>query len=191
MTEGNQLDIAQELPFRLEGSQRFFEYWNSLPKDGHLPDRTSFNPVHIRHLMPDIVMVEYPSVDEAHFRLAGTRLAEHLDFDPTNHSYMDLLVEDAVDAFRFVSSVMLATPCGGYFTITVRAASGYVLKLELTDLPMTNKAAGTQIVLAYAPVLDVMDRQDEGSFRILDIVPQAWIDIGAGMPDLERPRPET
>ena len=173
--------------FQLKSSRQFFDYWNGLPKDGVLPDRASFNPVRIRHLMPNIVMVEYPNLDDARFRLVGTRLTEYLDFDPTNRSYMALLAEDAVESFRFVSSVLLDTPCGGRFTILARAANGYVLKVELTDLPMTNKTAGTQIILAHAPVLEVMDRHDESGFQILDIQPVAWIDIGAGTPEIAVP----
>ena len=150
-----------------------------------MPDRAAFDPLKIRHLMPDIVMVEYPSLERAYFRLVGTRLSEHLNFDPTNKSYMDLLSDDAVEPFRFVSSIMLATPCGGCFTVIVRAANGYVLKIELTDLPMTNNAADAKIILAHAPVLEVMDRQDERSFEILDIQPVSWVDIGAGLPGLD------
>ena len=176
--------MVDDAEFRLESSRQFFDYWNGLPKDGILPDRTSFNPVRIRHLMPDVIMVEYPNLDDARFRLVGTRVSEHLNFDPTNKNYMDLLAEEAVEPFRFVSSMLLATPCGGRFTILARAATGYVLKIELTDLPMTNQAAGTQIVLAHAPVLEVTDMHEDHDFRILDIQPEAWIDIGAGTPDM-------
>ena len=169
--------------FRTAESRTFFDYWQSLPKEGGLvPDRKHFDPLAIRQLMPMTVMVEYQSLHEATFRYAGSKLVDILGFDPTKKKYLDLLEDKALAGFLAASEPLISVPCGGYFPITVQASTGYTLKCEALDLPLRNEKAGTWIVLALITVEGTSGMHRNPDFRILDIGAGSWIDIGAGVP---------
>ncbi|MEP0707299.1 MAG: PAS domain-containing protein [Parvibaculum sp.] len=164
-------------------SREFFEYWQSLPKEGGLvPDRRHFDPLAIRRLMPMMVMVEYDRIETATFRYAGSRLTEILGFDPTKKKYLDLLEQDAMESFLAASGPMITLPCGGVFSITLRTATGYTKKCEALDLPLYNEKAGTWIVLALISIRETVDMHGGNEFRIAEIGEGNWIDIGAGVP---------
>ncbi|MEQ8281129.1 MAG: PAS domain-containing protein [Parvibaculum sp.] len=171
--------------FHARDCQRFFEYWKGLPKNGVAPDRSAFDPVAIRDLTPMMVMVEYQTLETAHFRYAGSKLTEILGFDPTRSRYLDLLEESAVGSFFNASLPMLHVPCGGRFNIKTQSATGYFMNCEAVDLPFVNSRDGTWIVMALIGILGITGMHDERSFRILEIENSEWIDIGAGLPGPE------
>ena len=163
-------------------TKKFFDYWNSMPKSGLMPDRRMFDPLVICSIMPRVIMVEYFPNGEVVFRLVGTSVTNDIGLDPTGKSYFSLLDDDALGAFWMASEPMLSTPCGGYFQVSVRARSGYLVDIDLLDLPMTNKAAGSKIIFAHAARGRVMDIIPEGDFQIAGIRSSDWVDIGAGVP---------
>ncbi|MEP2828152.1 PAS domain-containing protein [Parvibaculum sp.] len=169
--------------FRTDDSRKFFDYWQSLPREkGLVPDRKHFDPLAIRQLMPMTVMVEYKSLEAATFRYAGSKLVEILGFDPTKKEYLDLLEKGAMAGFLAASEPLISVPCGGVFPVTVQAATGYTLKCEALDLPLVNEKAGTWIVLALISVDRTAGMHREKEFKILEIGEGSWIDIGAGLP---------
>ena len=89
--------------FRHTGSVEFFDYWDSLPKVGLIPDRSSFDPLRIARLMPQVMMVEYDCNNDVWFRLVGTGIADRLGFDPSRKSYLSYLDENLIDVFWIVS----------------------------------------------------------------------------------------
>ena len=167
---------------RHDRSAEFFEYWESLPKKGLVPDRSAFDPLKIARLMPQVIMVEYDHNDDPHFRLVGTGIVDRLGFDPSQKSYLKYLDERLVDVFWIVSQAVLATPCGGYFQIKAESPTGYVFDLELLDLPMSNERSGTQIILAHMAEIEISGVAESGEFRVVDIRSTGWIDLGAGCP---------
>lgn len=177
--------------FRHPGSAKFFDYWDSLPKDGLVPDRSAFDPLSIARLMPQVIMVEYDHNNDAHFRLVGTGIVERLGFDPSQKSYLSYLDENVTEAFWIISQTVLATPCGGYFRVKAQSPTGYVFDLELLDLPMSNGRSGTQIILAHMAEIEVTGVAETCEFRILDIRSAGWIDLGAGCPAAALDEPAT
>ena len=177
--------------FRHTGSVEFFDYWDSLPKVGLIPDRSSFDPLRIARLMPQVMMVEYDCNNDVWFRLVGTGIADRLGFDPSRKSYLSYLDENLIDVFWIVSQTVLATPCGGYFRVKAQSPTGYVFDLELLDLPMSNGSAGTQIILAHMAEIEVTGVAENDDFRIVDIQSAGWIDLGAGCPASALDEPAT
>ena len=163
-------------------TKQFFLYWNSLPKTGFMPDRADFDPVAIHKIMPRILMVEHFPDGQVEFRMVGTGITEDIGFDPTNQNYLSLLEESAFGAFESASEAILSTPCGGYFVVTAQSARGYLVDFDVLDLPMTNRAANSKIVLAHLAQICVHGMATPGTFRIKEIKSAGWIDIGAGVP---------
>ncbi|NIJ41791.1 hypothetical protein FHS78_002081 [Parvibaculum indicum] len=163
-------------------TKRFFQYWDSLPKSGFMPDRADFDPLAIHKIMPRILMVEYFSADRVEFRMVGTGITEDIGFDPTKQSYLDRLEDSAFGAFESASDAILTTPCGGYFVITAQSAKGYIVDFDVLDLPMTNRAAQSTIIVAHLAQVRVGRMVPAGEFRIKEIRSAGWIDIGAGVP---------
>jgi len=169
--------------FSTAESRTFFDYWQSRPKEGRVvPDRTHFDPLAIRQLMPMTVMVEYESVQEATFRYAGSAITDIVGFDPTKKKYLDLLEDEAMAGFLAASEPMISVPCGGSFLVKVRAATGYTMKCEALELPLFNEKAGTWIVLALISIREIVGMHSGSDFKILEIGRGNWIDVGAGVP---------
>lgn len=85
--------------FKLEQSAAFFAYWQSLPREGLLPDRKSFNPAAIYKLMPEVLMVEFPADGAPVFRYVGSALTERVGFDPTQQEYLKFLDPESIAIF--------------------------------------------------------------------------------------------
>lgn len=168
----------------LDGADQMFEYWRSLPKIDLVPDRSSFDFLKIARIMPDLVMVEYPLAETVKFRFVGSRVTDLLDFDPTSKAYIDLLLPRALDDFLFASSAIISVPCGGRFSIVLQAATGFVLRLEVLDLPMRNAAKENDIILAHVSRSEVVAYTGIKDFHIHSIRLVEWYDIGAGTPDI-------
>lgn len=164
------------------GAELTFTYWKSLPKTGLLPDRAAFDPVKVAYIMPDLLMIEFGPAEEARFRFAGTRVTDHLGFDPTRRAYLEVLVPEAFDQYLEASRAVFSTPCVGRFSITAQAASGFVLRFDVLDLPMRNKATGTMLILAHVTLLETVGYTGVNQFMIQSIEPLGWYDIGAGKP---------
>lgn len=168
--------------FCLERSARFFEFWYGLPRNGLLPDRSAFDPVHIRDLMPDLAMIELHNESHHSFRLAGTRLVESLGADPTGKAFESIIDESLREGVLPLGNELVSRPCGGHFVLRIRSAKGYLLRCEVTDLPMTNDKTGVPIVLSYLPVIEILDVHDEREPGICDVETVEWIDLGGGVP---------
>ncbi len=163
-------------------TKQFFQYWNSLPKSGFLPDRADFNPAAIHKIMPRILLVEYFKTGEVEFRMVGTGITEDIGFDPTKQSYLDMLEASAFGAFQSASDAILSTPCGGHFVVTAQSAKGYLVEFDVLDLPMTNRAANSNIIVGLLAQGNIGRITPVGTFLIKEIQSAGWIDIGAGVP---------
>ena len=81
------------------GLRLFYEYWDSLPKTAHMPDRADFNPAAIHMLMPNVTILEVTSPDFVRVRLVGTAIAATLGIDMTDHNYLDYIAESERDGY--------------------------------------------------------------------------------------------
>lgn len=51
-----------------------YQYWSSLRGRRRVPDRSDIQPAQIRHILPDLFILERAANGEIRFRLAGTRI---------------------------------------------------------------------------------------------------------------------
>ena len=165
-------------------TKRLFEYWDSLPKDGVLPDRADFDPLAIHKIMPRILMVEHFGADNVVFRMVGTGITEDIGSDPTGQSYLGFLENGAFDVFHAANEAVFSTPCAGFFRVTARSAKGYLVDFDVLDVPMTNRAANSQIIVAHLAQVSTGRMVPRGIFSVMEIKASGWIDIGAGIPEM-------
>lgn len=165
-----------------EGAKRLFAYWNGLPKEGLIPDRSSFDPVAIRDLMRAVTLLEIWSLDRVEIRLAGTGVCEGMGFDPTGRNTLDLLAPETRDRYRNLIAAQIETPCGRWNVLTTRHAGGVISRAEVITLPMFYARAGHHMILSYFGTIDVVG-YDVGGYQIMSYDDTRWIDIGAGVPD--------
>lgn len=168
--------------FQLEQSKVFFDYWQSLPREGLLPDRKTFNPAAIHRLMPEVLMVEFPKEGAPVFRYVGSKLTERVGFDPTQQEYLKFLNPESFGDFFALTGKMLSTPCAGILTASIQAATGWHMRCEATDVPMTYLANNSLILVAHMPILEVTGSHETDTFAITELGVAQWIDIGAGVP---------
>lgn len=173
--------LAEPEVLQTTGAKRFFSYWNSLPKAGMVPDRSDFSPVGIAPLMPAVTMLELVSDELVLQRLTGTAVCRGMGFDPTGRNALDLIAPAARPAYLDLLHKQTATPCGRWNIIRSRH-DNMVDRAEVLTLPMSHRASGHWMILAYFATLAPV-AYDPGPYEILGYEDTRWIDIGAGTPD--------
>ena len=167
---------------RTNGAKRFFDYWNSLPKAGLIPDRKSFNPAAIADLMPIVTIVEIWSRARIDLRLIGTAVTERMGFDPTGRNYLDFIVPEARESFLRLVDVQISQPCGRSSVIRARSASGLIERTEALTLPMFHERSGHYMIVACMNPMEKLG-YEQGGYEVLGYEDMEWVDVGAGVPD--------
>jgi hypothetical protein len=121
-------------------NREFFEYWDELRADEAAPDRSSFAPEGVRHLLADIFVLSYDPAAGYPFRVAGTRTCALLGGDMKGCSFTSLFGGDSrreiEDILSIVAEETLATVAG----VTAATLDGKLAHLELLLLPFSNRA---------------------------------------------------
>lgn len=173
---------ARQEGLRTDGARRFFNYWNSLPKIGLVPDRQSFDPVRIHDLMRAVTILEIWSRARIDMRLAGTGISDAMGFDPTGLNMLELQAPDSREAYLRLLEEQCARPCGRCNLLRARHADGTIVLTEVVSLPMRHAQSGHDMILSYFSSIETTGF-GEPAYRILGHEDVRWIDIGAGVPD--------
>lgn len=175
--------MRSEPPILLtHGARRFFDYWDSLPRVGLVPDRSAFNPAKIADLMRAVTILEIRSPAEIEIRLAGTAVCEAMGFEATGRNGLDLVAPDARPGYLKLIAAQVDQPCGRWNVLRVRQAGGAIMRSEAITLPMLHAQSGHHMILSYFGTIETVG-YEEGSYQILAYEDTRWIDIGAGVPD--------
>ena len=172
---------------RTERSHAFQRAWAAIPRDSSIPDKTDFRPERFASFLADIYLVELHT--EAYrrvlFRLAGEHIRNALGLDLRGRNYLDFVP----DEYRNTSGVSMkrmfaSPPCGRWIRKEVVHGDGFRERLDLTQLPMTDRAKGLHLVLGIAEGFrpDAPHAAD-GHFHFERLNSEHFIDIGAGLPE--------
>ena len=172
--------LAEPEVLQTAGAKRFFGYWNSLPKNGTVPDRSDFSPAGIASLMPAVTLLEIVSEDLILQRLAGTAVCRVMGFDPTGMNALDLISPATRPDYLDLIHKQISTPCGRWNLLRSRH-DNMVDRAEVLTLPMSHSLSGHWMILSYFAALDPV-AYDPGPYEILGYEDTRWIDIGAGLP---------
>jgi hypothetical protein len=168
--------------FTTAGARRFFDYWDSLPKIGLVPDRKSFSPPAIAALMPAVTLLEIWSRERIDMRLIGTGVASGMGLDPTGKNYLDLIAEEAREPYLRMIDAQIGTPCGRRTVLKTRNMSGLIARTEALTLPMSHAASGHHMIVSFFEPIETVG-YEKGPYEVLDFEKTEWLDIGAGIPN--------
>ena len=59
---------------RSKTTREIYAYWNALRGQRDVPARSQIEPARIRHILPDLFILERTQRGDIRFRLAGTRI---------------------------------------------------------------------------------------------------------------------
>lgn len=163
------------------GAKRFFGYWDSLPKEGAVPDRSSFDPVRIAALMPAVTILEVFSDTMIMQRLTGTGVCRAMGFDPTGRNALDLMSPELRPDYIKLIHTQLSFPCGRWNIIRSRR-EGMIDRAEVLTLPLRYRPTDRWMILSYFGALRPV-ASEPGPYAILGYEDTRWIDIGAGIPE--------
>lgn len=87
--------MPSELAFRaqlvLREQREIFDYWRNCARGRKMPARSDLDPVAIPHLLPGLSLLHVePGTNNAHYRLAGTRVREIYGMEVTGKRIFDL-----------------------------------------------------------------------------------------------------
>lgn len=170
--------------FRSEECQGFLNHWLSLRADGEMVTAQSVfldNPhpsyapfLHIADMMEDHLV----------FRLMGTQLVERWGRDKTG----EMVGQDQPPVLRdalFKNGRQCAISlCGVRMEIEFASVNGAEMSIECIVLPLSLGPDKPMRLLSYSTVLRQLKHGDH-SDHYLGLPVAEWIDIGAGVPEVE------
>ncbi|MBA4208533.1 MAG: hypothetical protein C0454_03300 [Parvibaculum sp.] len=172
--------LAEPDVLQTDGARSFFGYWDSLPKQGFVPDRADFSPGRIAALMPAVTILEVVSDDLILQRLTGTGVCRALGFDPTGGNALDLMQPQVRPDYLNLIRQQISTPCGRWNLIRSRREN-LIERAEVLTLPMRHGPTGHWMIISYFATVGSIS-YDPGPYEILAYENTSWIDIGAGVP---------
>ncbi len=164
------------------------DYWQSMPREGVLPLRSSFFPEKIPQLLPHLIIYEIVSKDFIRFRLAGTAVRERMGFDPTGQNYLDFVAEERKAKASQSFFAVVEQPCGMRVISNHGMSSGRKMFLEVFMLPVENDMSENPIILCQSNEIksDTEDHlPDEAKLENVTVTRRDFIDIGAGVSDFK------
>lgn len=162
-----------------------FNYWSSLPKQGGMPKSSDFNPMEMRHLLPEMAMLSMNGADEIIQRLVGTGLAERLSYDATGTNLLDYIDSSYRRQCSRDMHEVIFRPCGWQARYLTEYVTGRIAFVQSIYLPLHGPDGQRRRIVS------VHDREEALEYRApcekpvfaSEITDMVWIDIGSGVPD--------
>ena len=174
------------LNFHHTDNKTFFDYWQKLPREGLVPDKSDFIPEDIPKLLPNIIIYELISENIIHTRLSGTALDARDGFIKTGKNYLDFVAPDrkkkASEAFWLLSN----HPCAMRVISKFRSANGLVKEVESIGAPLNDQKTGGKFLYYSSKEINlstnvIQPLKDE--LEIITVTQRDFIDIGGGIPE--------
>lgn len=162
-----------------------FNYWSRLPKHRGMPKSSDFNPMDMRHLLPEMAMLSMNGAEEIIQRLVGTGLAERLSYDATGTNLLDYIDGSYRRQCSRDMHEVVCRPCGWQVRYLTEYVTGRVAYVQSIYLPLHGPEG------QRPRIVSVHDREEALEYRApsekpvfaSEITDMVWIDIGSGVPD--------
>ncbi len=170
-------------------NQQFFDYWLEMPRDGLVPNISSFHPEEIFRLLPAITIYELVSPECILIRKGGSAIEYREDYEQKGENYLDKVAPERRTKAAESFFSMYAQPCGMRVIMRHTMAHGTYIILEGLGLPFINDKDGAPLV--YIINHDVKDPADEylperpDKFKGMILLQRDFIDIGGGISDYQ------
>ncbi|MDR3499211.1 MAG: PAS domain-containing protein [Parvibaculum sp.] len=175
-----------KLPDRSGQSLAFEAMWRGLPRDGLVPQRSSFRPELAAKMLANLVLLEVRlgATTTTRIRLVGGVLRDLVGANVTGLDYL-ALVPDKDHQSGYLRRCLMH-PCASWAASPIEYERGYTGLFEITSFPLAGEEAGQYFSLAYVYEFGSAEPGHAsigGPVEVKPAVARRYIDIGAGIPD--------
>lgn len=174
---------------RTEKSSRLEKVWRELAaaSTSGIPRRTDFKAHQIPDLLPDFTVGKVTDVG-VDVVMAGSNVIGRFSGEITGQDYMQFIQKHQRPFMLAILQQVCARPVGICMQMESEFERGYILKLEVTLLPVFDADGSPGFAIALSvPAADIgatLATPFLGAPKLADWQgPMAWIDLGAGLPD--------
>lgn len=174
--------MGTELP---DKPKAFFDHWASLRTDGLVPTLRAFLDHPSPAFQPFVAI--YDVCDDGQrlpLRLFGTGLVEFNGSELTGEDFLLSAEPELREIISFTARMQVSHPCGRTDLRKVASTKGNYVETDALSLPLlTDDSKEPSIVLFLNHRATLGYGETLGS--VLSIENIRWVDIGAGIPDVE------
>ncbi len=175
---------------RTEKSERLERIWRELAAESYsgIPRRTDFKAHHIPDLLPDFTVGKVTETG-VNVVMAGSNVIGRFSDEITGQGYMQFIQEHQRPFMLAILQQVCARPVGICIQMESEFERGYMLKLEVTLLPVEDADGSSGFAIALS-----VPAPDKGATLATPFLgepkeanwqgPMDWIDLGAGVPDV-------
>lgn len=152
--------------------------------DLSVPQRSSFNPMDIPGLLPNIYLAELKSRYELHVRLSGTVLDRELPLDSSSRNAFDNYDKDQWEFYADMHANICRQPCGAYYSREVTMSNGESFMMARNSLPLADEQGVNRYIVGVicAVTEEMMPFQKDIAFTHSSRKEFHYIDLGFGVP---------
>ena len=130
-----------------------YSYWNKVRGTRPVPARQEIEPGDIRHILPDLFILEHSPSGDIRIRLAGTNICNLFGRELRGSLFADLWDAGSREGLIREAKDVMAKLSPAVFAAEARSASGDVERVEISLFPLTSAgAAADRLIGAVAPM---------------------------------------
>ena len=160
----------------------FLEHWQGLRQGEALPHTGAFLDVAPARLMPHVYILECQE-DRFLVRFMGTGLVEFWQRDLTGSAIADQVQPEDRAKIDERALAAVNTPCGFWQLGDIQSTQGRALAYEAVTLPLAVDEGRASRLVTCSVLMDP-PRLREYGVHYIPRARRAWVDIGAGVPQL-------
>jgi hypothetical protein len=160
----------------------FLDHWQELRQGTTLPHTCAFLDSAPARLMPQAFILEGQD-DRFLIRFMGTGLVEFWQTDLTGSALVDQAPSEDRAQLDQLALAVVATPCGLWQLGNIQTNQGRSLAYEAVTLPLEVDVDRPARLVSCSVLMDPPGFREYG-LHYIPRARRAWIDIGAGIPQL-------
>ncbi|HEX7790203.1 MAG TPA: PAS domain-containing protein [Afipia sp.] len=121
-------------------NREFYSYWEEKRAGGAAPERSDFEPGHVRHLLGDIFVLSYDTRAGHPFRVAGTRLCALLGQDLKGQTFTDLFGNESRREIEDIIGIVVEETQPTVAGVTAEMPDRTQVQFELLLLPFSARS---------------------------------------------------
>lgn len=180
--EGSRLEHNE--PFVSEPCRRFYDQWSGLITKGITPHSRDFLTDPDPSLISNVYILEVTDQGPL-IRFMGTGLVEIRGQDLTDKIFGAGLPEDAVAGLKRNCVAVAGHPCGFSEIAEFSTSTGRFMRMETVMLPLAVDEGRANRLCTFSQIIETSGEDDLADMRFKAGKRVGWIDIGAGVPEMD------